>query len=231
MTRLTRAQAREVDRICAEQYGLPTIVLMENAARALLDACRKVGGGWFVVVCGGGNNGGDGFALARHLHNAGEDAIVLAAKPVDEMTGDAGTNARVCRAMGVPIRPVDAAAVREAAKGPSCVIVDALLGTGLDRPPRADAAEIIKAINSSRPGCRVVAADVPSGLDCDAGRPFDSDACVRADATVTFVAEKIGISKAGEWTGEVVVADVGVPRGVIDNVLGRAASGRAAGSS
>ena len=218
MRRITRAQAREVDRVCVDDFGLPGIVLMENAALALRDTCRDMLGDVrdkrVAIVCGGGNNGGDGYALARHLANAGADVTVHAAKPIDDLTGDAAVNATVCRAMGLPIE--DGVNLANAD-----LIVDALLGTGLSSPPREDAAEAIRTVNAH--GGPVLAVDVPSGLDADAGRPTGPpSACVRADRTVTFVAEKVGFPRARAWTGEVVVGDIGCPRAAIERAIARA---------
>ena len=208
MERLTREQVRAYDRHVIRDLRLPGIVLMENAARGLLDECwgmlppdlhsKRV-----AVVCGGGNNGGDGYALARHLMNAYADVRLFAAKPVDELRGDAGVNANVCRNLGLPVLPAIGAGFTD-----YDLVVDCLLGTGLATPPRQEAKRVIRAINAAR--VPVLACDVPSGLDCDSGRPFDADACVHADRTVTFVAEKAGFPRAREWTGEVHVVGVGV---------------------
>ena len=205
-----------MDRICAEDFGLPTIVLMENAARALFDCVADVLGGRtparVLVVCGGGNNGGDGYAVARHLGNAGHDVTILAAKPADEFDGDAAVNARVAEKMSLPILPATADRI---AASDADVIVDALLGSGLTSPPRPDAAALIRAMNAHP--ARVVSADVPSGLDGDVGRPLgDDEDCVRADATVAFVAERVGFEEAQAWLGRVVVGDIGCPREAID---------------
>ena len=208
MVRLTRKQSREIDRRAVEELHLPGIVLMENAARALaaaaaqmLDGKRRV-----LIVCGGGNNGGDGYAVARHLHNCGAGVSILATKKVEELKGDAGTNARVAAAMELSIQSATPEAVRAAEVD---LVIDALLGTGLTEPPREDAVGLIEAMNAHP--AAVLAADVPSGLDCDKGRPLG--ACVRADRTVTFVAEKAGFGAASarDYLGEVSVGDIGVP--------------------
>ena len=206
---LTRRQAREVDRICVEDFGLPGVVLMENAAIALLAACRDVLGDLtgkrVTIVCGGGNNGGDGYALARHLHNVGAKPTLLPAKR--DLTGDAKINADVAAKMDLP--------TTDNLDGDADLIVDALLGTGLTSPPRPDVAGLIRAVN--RHPAPTLAVDVPSGLDADTGRPAgDPSACVRADVTCTFVAAKAGFSRAAAWTGRVVVGDIGCPRRAVD---------------
>lgn len=208
---LTRRQARLVDRICAEAYGIPGIVLMENAARALADAALQMlvqlKGRRVLIVCGGGNNGGDGYALARHLHNSGCLVTLAAAKPIEQLEGDAATNARIARRMNLPIEPATPQLLGSA---PADLIVDALLGTGLDKAPNQAVAALIRAMNH-RPE-PILAVDVPSGLDCDTGRPRGAaEDCVRAERTVTFVAEKVGFPNAREYTGEVIVGDIGAP--------------------
>lgn len=208
--RLTRAQVREVDRRCIENYHVPGIVLMENASRGVAEVChamlREAGATLPVaIVCGGGNNGGDGLAVARHLHNRGWAVHVFTAFDAARLKGDALTNWRIVEAMALPRESATAASLQ----GPFALIVDALFGTGLDRAPAEPYASIIRAINGH--GAPVVAVDLPSGLDCDTGVPYEP--CVRATRTVTFVAEKVGFDHpaARECLGQVTVADIGCP--------------------
>jgi NAD(P)H-hydrate epimerase len=207
--RLSRAQVREVDRRSIEDYHIPGIVLMENASRGVADVCVAMLGANatapVAVVCGGGNNGGDGLAVARHLHNRGFAGRVFTAFDPVRLKGDALTNWRIVEAMDLPRRP----ATPELLRGEFALIVDALFGTGLDRPPGEPHASLIRAINGN--SAPVVAIDLPSGLDCDAGVAYDP--CVRAAHTVTFVAEKIGFTNpaAREYLGRLTVADIGCP--------------------
>jgi NAD(P)H-hydrate epimerase len=160
-----------------------------------------------LIVCGGGNNGGDGFAAARHLHSAGCAPLLLAATPVSQLTGDAAANAQIAGRIGIPIEPATPERIGDA---PADLIIDALLGTGLDQPPREPAAALIRAMNAR--GLPILAVDLPSGLDCDTGRPLGpSEHCIRAHVTATMVAEKAGFPRARPWTGEVIVADIGAP--------------------
>jgi NAD(P)H-hydrate epimerase len=218
---LTRAEVREVDRLAIEEYGLPGIVLMENAggnAARLVNALGIMGP--VAIACGRGNNGGDGFVIARHLELLGHDARLLLACPLPDYRGDAAVNAEAARRAG--LRIVDLAAGTsgnwtEALRGADW-IVDALLGTGATGAPRGSIATAISAINRFRRegrGVKVLAVDVPSGLDCDTGdRP---GACVQADVTATFVAPKPGFDAAGsrEFTGAVHVLDIGAPAAVL----------------
>lgn len=231
---LTRAQVREVDRRAIEDYGIPGVVLMENAGRnasAMIDD-RFAGGRAaearrVAIVCGGGNNGGDGFVIARHLSNAGWTVEVFLAADPGRLPHDGATNYRIAQKMGLPLTPCQTTEEIAAAAGRFSgidVIVDALLGTGFSGAPRPPLNAVIEAINASR-GPAVVAIDVPSGLDCDTGTA--AGACVRAHLTITFVAMKRGfrLSGASDFTGEVQVADIGAPRRLIQDVFAGVASG------
>jgi NAD(P)H-hydrate epimerase len=219
--RLTRAQVREVDRRAIEEYGVPGVVLMENAAIGAAEVAwemvGKAKGEWIDIICGGGNNGGDGLAIARHLHNFGAEVRVVLAIDPAKYSGEALINWQIVRRMALPMIGEDDALdyLKSVETG---LVVDALFGTGLASPPRHSAAELIRAMNAKAP--RILAVDLPSGLDCDTGEPL-GNACVRAKRTVTFVAEKAGFANPAsrQYTGEVTVADIGCPREVIEKVL------------
>ena len=214
--RLTRAQVREIDRLSIEQYHLPGIVLMENAARAVvdvaLDMLRGIQDPEVQIVCGGGNNGGDGLAVARHLHNRGV-FVELALASAQPYSGDAGINWAIVQAMGIPALAIEDADIRMAG-GVIDLVVDALYGTGLQTPPR-EAWPIELMLYYP-----VLSVDVPSGMDCDTGEPLRAGACVKATRTVTFVAEKVGFANpaARQYLGEVIVGDIGCPRELIERV-------------
>jgi NAD(P)H-hydrate epimerase len=211
---LSREQVRAVDRRALEEYGVSGVVLMENAGRSAAELLLRLGARGPVTICAGkGNNGGDGFVIARHLDiNHVPVRLLLFARP-EELSGDAAINYRIIEKSGLPIAvfgpDVDEATVhRELAA--SEWVVDALFGTGLTGPVRPPLDRVIAAINGC--GARVLAVDIPSGLDCDTGRPLG--ATVRATHTVTFVAQKKGFAEpsAKEWLGEVHVAGIGAPR-------------------
>jgi NAD(P)H-hydrate epimerase len=219
MRHLTRAQLREIDRLAGERYHIPGIVLMENAARAVADeACRMLGGecvGEILILCGGGNNGGDGLAVARHMHNRGaEVAIGLLTDPA-RYDGDALVNWQIAQAMELPAAPFARAMLEDPRP---MLIIDAVFGTGLTKPPRDPFPHVASIINHA--GVPVLAVDLPSGLDCDTGIP--PGACIAAACTVTFVAEKVGFAKpqARQYLGQVVVGDIGCPRELIEAVSG-----------
>jgi NAD(P)H-hydrate epimerase len=233
---LTRDQIRRADSIAIEQFGIPGIVLMENAGRNAATVIRERllprKRGRVAIVCGGGNNGGDGFVIARHLANARVAVRLFLATEPSKLAGDAKTNYAIAAAMKLPISPVcDAKTIQSAARQwHKCdVIVDALLGTGFAGAVREPMASVIGAINDARgfgeAKPNVVAIDLPSGLDADTGKP--SNATVRADLTITMLARKVGFAAKGarQWTGSVVVADIGAPPIVLALVQGEGRNG------
>ena len=221
---LTREEVRRVDRYAIEHLGLPEAVLMENAginaAGAIFDEMREYGsrGGAAaeaIIFCGGGNNGGDGYVIARHLDAWGLSPTVYAVADPAKLDGAAAVNYRACRAIGLPVTELlDEASLEQqaAAWGGASVLVDAILGTGFTGTVREPQASVIRRINAVA-GPRVVAIDVPSGLDCDTGEASPDGSTVQADLTVTFVARKRGFdaAAAGRYLGRVVLADIGLP--------------------
>lgn len=210
MLRLTRAQVREIDRLSIEQYQIPGIVLMENAARVAADVATEMLGGardrQILILCGGGNNGGDGLAVARHLHNrSARISIALTIEPA-KYQGDALINWQIVSAMRLPYRAADP---DEIARCGADLLIDAIFGTGLSTPPRDPFSALVEAVDrAARP---VLAVDLPSGLDCDTGQPLGT--CIRATRTITFVAEKVGFAAptARPYVGTVTVGDIGCP--------------------
>lgn len=216
---LSVEQVRAVDRYAIERLGIPGLVLMENAARAVADevGSRSDALDEIAMLCGRGNNGGDGFAIARHLVDHVADLRVGLCGRVDRLAGDAATNAAIWRRCGGEVTEFDDDADEETIArwlGQRPVVIDALLGTGTTGPPRGSAAAAIRAIN--RRASRVYAVDVPSGFDADSG--IAHDPTVEADVTITFVATKpgFGTEAAREAMNEVVVASIGVPRSAVE---------------
>jgi NAD(P)H-hydrate epimerase len=209
MTTLTRAQVRELDRRAIEEYGVPGIVLMENAGRGAAEVLMQLNPDRrpVMIVCGKGNNGGDGFVIARQLDIHGWPVrLVVAAESGRAVGGDAAVMDKITAAAGIS-RAAEIA-------GPAIWCVDALFGTGLTGPIREPYEHMVAAINGG--SARILAVDIPSGLDCDTGKPLGP--CVRADHTVTFVAPKAGFAnpESREWTGEVHVVGIGAPRVLLE---------------
>jgi NAD(P)H-hydrate epimerase len=219
---MSRDQVRDVDRRAIDDYGLPGVVLMENAGRGCVDWLLELGVAGRVVICAGrGNNGGDGFVIARHLANRGKDVCVLLFCDPTALQGDAAINCRVIERSSTKIRVITSALSDDdlnALFSGADWIVDALLGTGTRGSLRDPFPAIIQAINRSP--ARTLAIDLPSGLDCDSGIPIDPSEpiAVRADFTATFVASKSGFLNpaAVPYTGEIRIIDIGVPHSMFD---------------
>jgi len=216
---MSRDEVRDVDRRAIEEFGIPGVVLMENAGRGCVGWLKQIGIAGRVAICAGcGNNGGDGFVIARHLENYGHDVRVLLFADPDKLRGDARINYQIIERARTPIRLLDGQSSIDEELDQELAtadwIVDALLGTGTRGSLRDPFPEIIKAINRSP--ARTMAIDLPSGLDCDTGLPVDAEnpIVVNADFTATFVARKLGFENttSSAFTGEVRVIDIGVPR-------------------
>lgn len=229
---LTRAQVREVDQRAINDLAMPGLILMENAglnaASATVDYLDHLfdlppSEARVVIVCGGGNNGGDGYVIARHLHNWGVQVAIYASKSPENLHGDAAVNAKIAQRMGLPIHVMDE--VKDVSEAVTHwqrahLLVDALLGTGFQGELREDARQIIQGMNqAAEQGVHIVAVDVPSGMDCDSEQQMET--ATQADVTVTFVAEKPAMqTDAGlALCGRIVVADIGVPDKFIERVL------------
>ncbi|MFP2924736.1 NAD(P)H-hydrate dehydratase [Pyxidicoccus sp. 3LG] len=180
---LTAAQMRQAEQAAEERHGMPSALLMENAGRGLAEVARSVAGpeGRFTVLCGPGNNGGDGLVAARFLQEGRARVTVALVGDAAKLTAESRRNLEALKGFGVVPRKLDS--LPELGHGD--VVVDALFGTGLSRAPAGDFAEAIGTISRWRQaGAKVVAADVPSGLQSDSGEPFSP--CVEADVTVAF---------------------------------------------
>ncbi|HET9552610.1 MAG TPA: NAD(P)H-hydrate epimerase, partial [Anaeromyxobacteraceae bacterium] len=213
------AEMRAIDRAAIEGLGVRSLQLMTRAGGAVVEAAAPLASanGRFVVLTGGGNNGGDGWVAARLLRDAGREARVVALVAPEDLSGDAGAVAARAVDAGVPWALFHPDAPLGA--GPGDVVIDALLGTGLTRPPEGAFAEAIRLVAAARAlGAKVVAVDVPSGLSADTGRPLGP--CVVADLTVTFAFQKRGLllHPGPAHAGAVRVADIGIPAAAAERV-------------
>ena len=220
---LSRAEVRGLDARAVDDLGLPTLVLMENAGRGAAAWLRETRGvpapARCFILCGPGNNGGDGGVVARHLNAWGYSVrVVWFARP-ERLRGDAATQWNILVRSGIDQSAWDNETYvtpdrLDALLAGADWIIDGLLGTGLSRPVAGPMRVVIEAIN--RAGKPVLALDLPSGLDADQGVPLG--VAVRAQATVTFVAPKLGFSAPGasDYTGEVAVVDLGLPRCLLE---------------
>ena len=204
----TAAQVRAFDRIAIEERGIPGYELMCRAGRAALDVlearwpdARKI-----AVLCGAGNNGGDGYVVARLAREAGLSVHLEAVVPPERLRGDAKTAWLACRDAGIAAGPF--ASGWDGGFVPD-VVVDALLGTGLDRAVEGQLAAAVEKVNASN--APVLALDVPSGLHADTGHVMS--VAVRANVTITFVGLKQGLflGEAPDYRGELEFSDLAIP--------------------
>ena len=213
----TSAQMKELDRQAIEERHIPSIDLMERAAEALARGAlslmpEKPGKCRAAVFCGSGNNGGDGIGAARYLFLAGVKVRVFLVGSYDKMTPDALEETRRLSECGVALEPFGRESDDQRRWAmTSHVLVDALFGVGLSREIRGDSdyAAAIRWMNDSRGA--VAAADIPSGVAADTGKVLGM--AVKADKTITFTLLKLGhwVGQGGVASGEVTVADIGIP--------------------
>lgn len=214
----------------AMAYGIAGIVLMENAgggaARLIHEHLRKSpmrGDGEICVIAGPGNNGGDGYVIARHLHNCGYKVEVYLCVAESCVRGDAAINLAIWQKMGGVVHPCldESALERAVPRWSRCaVLVDALLGTGLSRPVDGWMLQLLERL-SLMDGPFRVAVDLPSGMHAETGHPMP--VCFRADLTITFAMRKVGLwmPHAAAFVGQEVCVDIGAPKELIDAAVAR----------
>ena len=240
---LSAEQIREIDRITVENYQTPSLLLMEAASAACLEAVRArleghLAGRKALVLCGKGNNGGDGAALARAMSRAGMHCSVVLFGKLSQTSGDARTNFEAASRLasfeaGSPESPPpltfieceSVSAWEQIAKPRRAydVVVDALFGTGLSRPLEGVFVKVIEHLSILREarerasGTRplVLSIDIPSGLNADKSEPIGP--AVQADLTATFTAPKLAnvLPPACGFGGELIVSDIGSPASLI----------------
>jgi len=220
---VTPEQMKEIDKKTINEIGIPGIVLMENAARKVSDEAVKMmgspGGRLVVVIAGKGNNGGDAFAVARQLKGEGCFVKVFVTAMKKDITGDACINLNILEKMGEsPVELVDDSGLEDLknALEKADLVVDGLLGTGLKGEVRGYIKEVINIVNMAHKP--VLAIDIPSGVSGETGQVLGC--CIQAEKTVTFALPKLGmlIHPGLEHTGELIVADIGIPAKVIEEM-------------
>ncbi len=215
---MTRDEVRAFDAWAINTVGIPGVVLMENAGRSCAELIKEelvgVTSPKVCIFCGTGNNGGDGYVIARHLLNSGFRVVVVVCGDQKKIKGDAKKNLDILEGMGQPIEKLDLkdgdiAGQVETFCTDADMLVDGLFGTGLSGELSDEYKQLIESINGRQ--CPILAVDIPSGLDCDTGKPHG--AAVRASYTVTFVAVKRGFTcakTAPAYTGGIFVASIGI---------------------
>ena len=215
MKLVTASEMRELDRRAIQDLGIPSLVLMENAGRTTYRILRREFPGLqgeVAVVAGRGNNGGDGFVVARYLANAGIPVAVFLLGPRDRVSGDARVNLEILAHLGIEVTEVLTEAdlnpvIHRLAK--AGLIVDALLGTGLNAPVQGLMATLIERLNHLR--APVLAVDIPTGLSADTGEVLG--VALKAQVTVTYGWPKLGqvLPPGRDYVGRLWQADIGIP--------------------
>ena len=215
---MTRDEVRGFDKWAINTLGIAGVVLMENAGRSCAELIKEKLAGIaepkVCIFCGTGNNGGDGYVIARGLLNSGFRVGLTICGDREKIKGDAKINLDILEQLGQPIEQLNLKddnipSLVEAFTADADMLVDGLFGTGLRGQLSEEYKRLIEIINAqNRP---ILAVDIPSGLNCDTGKPLG--AAIRASCTVTFVAVKKGFTlteAAAEYTGEIFVASIGV---------------------
>ncbi len=203
---------RTLERIAIEEYDVPSMILMENAAAGFVSALEAETGEVrhkkVHVFCGSGNNGGDGFAIARILSNRGASVCVTVLCETSRIAGDAKTNFEMVKHMQIPF-------VKTNACQDADIIIDAIFGTGFHGETEGAVKQAIDCMNQS--GAYVAAVDIPSGISADTGKTAAS--AVRANLCVTFSALKVGqlLFPAKDYIEKIVKTDISVPQTVIND--------------
>ena len=212
----TVGEMRKADKDAAEKFGIPSIVLMENAARSCVS--EIIGFDSFTILCGKGNNAGDGFAIARHLINAGKNVKIYLVLG-DSFSGDAKINFDILKNMSVSFLKPDKEALKTDIMLSDCV-VDAIFGTGIRGGIDKVILDIFDIVNEFAK--YVLSVDIPSGVDATSGKIFEN--AIKADKTVTFAAYKRGLLlfPAADFAGEIKVSDISIPEEVLTNVMAEA---------
>ena len=216
---MTVKQIQNLDRIAIEQYGVPSLVLMENAGRSVafevLKLIKDRKQTEVDIFCGLGNNAGDGFVVARHLINQCMKTKIFIIGQAKNLKSDALVNYQILKRLHYPIKEIqviDKAFLEDIRK--SEIIVDAIFGVGLNREIHDPFRSVIETLNRSQK--RIVAVDTPSGLDGTTGKIYG--VCVKAYMTVTFSFIKRGFLKnqGPKYVGRIVVVDIGIPKRLKD---------------
>jgi NAD(P)H-hydrate epimerase len=238
---VTAEEMRTLDRQATSDFGIPSVLLMENAARGVVDKVETiigpVAGRHVVIVAGSGNNGGDGLAAARHLRMRGASVSVYLLGAPERVGGDAKTSLAIWQKSGGTLHPAGTFdwPHLEEALSQADLILDALFGTGLSRPVDGDAAEAIERINAvrrcpdvpkGRPEAanatkkrgRIVSIDIPSGISSDTGEAWGR--AIRADDTIALALPKRGhfVDAGLEHAGRLEVVDIGIPPQLVERL-------------
>ena len=211
----TANEMNNIDRRTRDEYGIPTLLLMENAASGITRAVEQmlvsVKGKRITVICGRGNNSGDGLASARQLHNLGAKVSVYLLSDKADFKSEPAINLDIALKMGIEINEQGKYSMRTLSSRlrHSHLIIDAMIGTGLASAVKEEHRAVIELINTSkRP---VAAVDIPTGINSDTGEIMG--AAVMATTTVTFALPKRGhfLYPGSDYAGRLQIVDISIP--------------------
>ncbi|MDD3813454.1 MAG: NAD(P)H-hydrate dehydratase [Desulfocapsaceae bacterium] len=228
------SEMRELDRRAIEEYGIPGMVLMENAGLGTVLMMEKELGpadnSFALILIGPGNNGGDGLVIGRHLHQRGCKPVFIFLVAPEKLQGDAATNLHIVQKLALPLHVLDSVERVQSfpslfqqliSRGKPCyAIIDGLFGTGLTREISGHMAELIQLVNQETFGASIprIAVDIPSGLHADSGRI--QGVCISADHTATYGCAKPGqlLHHGPDLCGSLHVIDIGIPPAVVNTL-------------
>ena len=220
---VTPEQMNLIDKFCSDKLGLPSIILMENAALSVVHETEKilgsVEGKKICLVAGKGNNGGDAFAAARHLFNRGADITVYICTNISEIRSDALINLEILSKLEIKIyelADVKMLKMLKSALMNSDLVIDGIFGTGIKGDVIGLHADIINLLNLS--GKKILSIDIPSGISGKTGKVMGT--AIKAIKTVTFCLPKIGLilHPGCEYAGKLVIADIGIPKNALNQL-------------
>lgn len=222
MLNISGAQMQAIDRYAIEKIGIPSIVLMENAAIKVVETIDLEATESYTIICATGNNGGDGLAVARHLFLNNKIVDLFIIGEPDKGTNDFKINLNILKNINLPFTilnndPMNEKDLLEKSLKENDLTIDALFGIGLNREVSGLYSQIIKKINQH--ARKVLAVDIPSGLDANCGKVLGL--AVKADQTISFHQIKKGLTRNKLYSGEVLVADIGIPDFVTQIILDR----------
>lgn len=210
MKTITCQEMRNMDSYAINYIGIPSIVLMENAALKVVKNINLKKNNNFTIVCGTGNNGGDGLAVARHLILIGKIVDIFIIGNIDNGTKDFKINLNIFKNMDIAfinIKEIQDLDLLKKSLNRNDLTIDAIFGTGLGRKVEGLYYDLIDLMNNYSK--EIISVDIPSGLDGDSGEPLGIS--IKANKTVTFHLMKKGLVNKKEYTGKVIVEDIGIP--------------------
>lgn len=215
---ITPDQMKAMDHYAIHEIGIPSIVLMENAALKVVEQINLKKINSYTIVCATGNNGGDGLAIARHLILKDKKVDLFIVGNLDQMTNDFQINLKILKNMNISFTHLSDMATLNKLKASiksTDLTIDAIFGIGLHRKIEGLFYEVIQLMNTYSKS--ILAVDTPSGLDGNSGDVLGIS--IQADQTVTFHHMKKGLINNKKYTGEVIVADIGIPKSVTEHIL------------